>query len=118
MQRLSFFSALFQPHLHRQPGGSLVTATVVIVLAYLALVRSLRFRRLRCIQKRYGLGPTASGVLPQDGTTPTRAKLTPAEAQEIIHVSLQYDLPGVILYATNFALFKTYSIVSTGTNDL
>ena len=37
--------------------------------------------------------------------------LTPAEAQDIIHASMLWDLPSVIFNSLSFAIVRTYAIV-------
>ncbi|KIL64803.1 hypothetical protein M378DRAFT_77637 [Amanita muscaria Koide BX008] len=79
------------------PLSNTAVACSVAVLSYLLLVRLLRWRRYNAIHAKY------------------QSKLediTPEEAQEIMHVSQQQDMPSLIYYATAFALFKTYAIPS------
>ncbi|THH07284.1 hypothetical protein EW146_g9366 [Bondarzewia mesenterica] len=64
------------------------------------LIRTLRYRRLRNLQIRVArLKQTASSI-------------TPAEAQEIAHQALFYDMPFICRMAAQAALFKTYGIPS------
>ncbi|KAJ7202384.1 hypothetical protein GGX14DRAFT_463470 [Mycena pura] len=73
------------------------TAACAVALVYLLLVRALRWRRYNAIHKKY--------------TAKYKAKtLTPEEAQEVIQVSILYDMPMLSEYSLAFALFKTYAI--------
>jgi hypothetical protein len=74
-------------------GTALATAGVA---CYLALVRALRWRRLRALERAYGSGEGMSL----------------ADAQQIIALSLLWDMPGLINYSLAFAMFKTYAVVS------
>ena len=90
-------------------GALTVTSRYYLALAftaYLILVQLLRFSRLRAIKRKYGGRWTTS----KDGKR--KLDVTPAEAQEIMHVSLKYDLPGVCRFSTLWALFNTYAIPS------
>jgi len=70
------------------------------ILLWLALVRALRWRRYNAIHHEYGpKWNNGKGII------------TPEEAQKIIAVAITYDMPGLLAYATTFALFKTYGIV-------
>ena len=70
------------------------------ILLWLALVRASRWRRYNSIHREYGLKwDNGKGII------------TPEEAQKIIAVPIMYDMPGLLAYATTFALFKTYGIV-------
>jgi len=73
------------------------TACLVAGVSYLALVRSLRWRRYNAIHAKYG-GKIRS--------------LTTEEAQEIFQVALSWDMPLLLYYSLAFALFKTYAIPS------
>lgn len=64
---------------------------------YLCLVRLLRWRYYNALHKKWAGRDIDS--------------ITPEEAQQIIHVSSLYDLPGLQVYSLSFALFKTYAIV-------
>lgn len=75
-------------------------------VAYLALVQLLRFSRLRRIERKYG-NRWRTG-----NNGKRRLDVTPAEAQEIMHISLKYDIPGIARFSTAWALFKTYAIPS------
>lgn len=71
-----------------------------ILLPYVTLVQSLRWRRYNELHRKY------------------QAKfenktLTPEEAQRVLQVSSAYDMPLLLNYALAFALFKTYGIVGS-----
>jgi hypothetical protein len=76
------------------------TSTVVCALglAYLCLVRALRWRRYNAVHKKFGPRYTSK-------------TLTPEEAQQVMHLSAFWDMPLLMNYALAFALFKTYAIV-------
>ena len=69
-----------------------------IALAYLSLVKSLRWRRYDAIHQKYR-------------SRYEEKTLTPEEAQHIIHVGAFYDMPALMGYAMGFAMYKTYAIV-------
>jgi hypothetical protein len=71
----------------------------VVLLAYLCLVRFLRWRRYSAIHEKYRV----------QYETQT---LTPEEAQEIMHVGAFYDMPSLVKYSLAFALFRAAAIVS------
>ena len=62
---------------------------------YLLAVKALRWRRYNAIHGKY-----------------TKENLTPEDAQVIIHLSMSYDMPALMVYSLEFALFKTFAIVS------
>jgi hypothetical protein len=72
------------------------------ILLWLALVRTFRWRRYNSIHRKYG---------PQWNNG--QGNITPEEAQEIMAVSIKYDMPMLLNYSVAFALFKTYAIVRT-----
>ncbi|KAF8524797.1 hypothetical protein BU17DRAFT_84290 [Hysterangium stoloniferum] len=75
------------------------TGYVAIVLAsYLVVVRTLRYRRLQRLDAN------------REFKFSEKPGLTPAQAQRILRVSLQYDIPWITTMAVRFALFKTYGI--------
>lgn len=76
-----------------------IPTIICLLLAYLFLVRSIRWRRYHAIHEKYRV----------QFETDT---LTPEEAQEIIHVSAFYDMPSLVKYSLAFALFKAAAIVS------
>lgn len=76
-----------------------IPTIICLLLAYLFLVRSLRWRRYHAIHEKYRV----------QFETDT---LTPEEAQEIIHVSAFYDMPSLVKYSLAFALFKAAAIPS------
>ncbi|THU80456.1 hypothetical protein K435DRAFT_785447 [Dendrothele bispora CBS 962.96] len=69
----------------------------VSLLVYMGLVWFLRWKRYKRIHQKYQSKFEA-------GT------LTPEEAQRVIAVSSQYDMPMLLTYSLSFALFKTYGI--------
>lgn len=81
------------------PDLPLTPAVGMAALFYLALVRTLRWRRFDAIHRKY------------DAHLKSRS-LTPEEAQEVVHLTAFYDMPLLLNYAVAFALFKTYAIVS------
>jgi hypothetical protein len=70
----------------------------VLVLAYLCLVRSLRWRRYNAVHKKYS----------KQFETRT---LTPEEAQQVLHILSLYDMPSLLQYAGAFSMFKPAGIV-------
>ena len=79
---------------------------VLAVVAYVALAQAVRFSRLQRLERTY----RDRWLTTEDGKR--RLDVTPAEAQEIMHLSFKRDLPGIVCYGTVFALFKTYAIPS------
>ncbi|KDR72939.1 hypothetical protein GALMADRAFT_73434 [Galerina marginata CBS 339.88] len=71
------------------------------LLAWVVLVRALRWRRYNAIHRQYG--PKWDNG---------RGTITPEEAQKITMVSTMYDMPLLLNYAVAFALFKTYAVPS------
>ncbi|KAK0213290.1 hypothetical protein DFS33DRAFT_1394317 [Desarmillaria ectypa] len=80
------------------PIGNL-QVTGLACLGYLSLVGLLRWRRYNTIHEKY---------TPKYKT----GTLTLQDAQEIIGLSMMYDMPVLMNYALAFALFKTYAIPS------
>lgn len=70
----------------------------VVVLGYLCLVQSLRWRRYNAVHEKYR----------RQFETQT---LTPEEAQQILHVGALYDMPSLVKYSLAFSLFKAAAIV-------
>ncbi|KAL1755558.1 hypothetical protein FB107DRAFT_213225 [Schizophyllum commune] len=77
-----------------------LTLAATAALGYLALVRALRWRKYDAVHRKYAYKR-------QGGST-----LTPEEAQEIVQLSLGYDMHYIMTMALSFALFKTYGIPS------
>lgn len=77
-------------------GMNVATTCLIAGVSYLALVRSLRWKRYNTIHAKYG-GKIRS--------------LTTEEAQEVFHVAFHWDMPLLLYYSLAFALFKTYAIV-------
>ncbi|KAK0462534.1 uncharacterized protein EV420DRAFT_1735087 [Desarmillaria tabescens] len=80
------------------PTGNL-QAVGLACLGYLSLVKLLRWRRYNTVHEKYTPKYKAGTLTLQD-------------AQEIISVSMMYDMPALMNYALAFALFKTYAIPS------
>ncbi|KAA1470834.1 hypothetical protein DENSPDRAFT_836729 [Dentipellis sp. KUC8613] len=76
---------------HALPWWGLPTAG----LGYLLLVRLLRWRQYNSIHRKY------AGRMDS---------LTPTEAQEIMKLSAEWDMPTIVWYSIALALFKTYGI--------
>ncbi|KAL1731929.1 hypothetical protein EV714DRAFT_271241 [Schizophyllum commune] len=76
---------------------SALMIVVALGVGYLGLVRALRWRRYDAIHQKYARKLA-------DGS------LTPAEAQEVVQLSLGYDMHWLMTQALSFALFKTYGI--------
>ena len=74
------------------------TVICAVLLAYLCLVKSLRWRRYNAIHAKYRVQYETEC-------------LTPEEAQEIMHVGAFYDMPSLVKYSLAFALFKAAAIV-------
>lgn len=83
-------------------------------LAYLSLVKLLRWRRYKDIHRRFETRRLrrAGSELRSSVTEGNTWGLTPEEAQIILQESQTYDMPMLLNYALAFALFKTYAIVS------
>ncbi|KAJ7617261.1 hypothetical protein FB45DRAFT_224149 [Roridomyces roridus] len=81
----------------RAPSRRSSIIAALCALAYLLLVRALRWRRYKAIHKKY--------------MAKFRARtLTPEEAQDVVHLAMLYDMPTLSGYSVAFALFKTYGI--------
>ncbi|KAG9077867.1 hypothetical protein FS749_010191, partial [Ceratobasidium sp. UAMH 11750] len=89
---------------------SLVTYGVLGMVAYLSLVRLLRYRLINGKLKRYLSTHTLRKG--SDGSSPSDYPMTPAEAQEILRISSASDMPYLVEKSIEFALFKTYGIES------
>ena len=80
--------------------ASIVIGSLVMILpAYLLVVRYLRHHYLHEVQARFQ-------------TLKAKGRLTPAEAQKLAHAGLLYDMPFLSRLGASIALFKTYGIVS------
>lgn len=88
MLATSFWSCL--------PSGALM---VFLLIAYLLLVQSMRWRVYSRVHRKYA-------YLMSDLT-----RMTPAEAQDIMHASTVWDMPAVTSNALSYAMFRTYAIV-------
>ncbi|KAK7047360.1 hypothetical protein VNI00_006591 [Paramarasmius palmivorus] len=95
--------------IHKFPRP-LISLPSILIVIYLLLVRSLRWKRYNYIQRTYG------------SKYRTRT-LSLEDAQAIIAIGSQYELPAILEYSVAFALFKTYAIPSiskilAGTKEL
>ncbi|KAL0581167.1 hypothetical protein V5O48_000857 [Marasmius crinis-equi] len=88
----------FLPALEPLPWPT-VTVPSLILLTWAGLVQAFRWRRHNYIQRVYGPKYTS-------GT------MTAEDAQQIINLLIQYEMPLILEYALAFALFKTYAIPS------
>jgi hypothetical protein len=77
---------------------SFLRCVCALLAVYVALVRSLRWRRYHALHAKFA-GRSLESI-------------TIEEAQEIMHLNSMWDLPFLNLYALSFAMFKTYAIVS------
>lgn len=87
----------FSSHQQAMEPTTIGTACVVVV-GYLCIVRSLRWRQYNAVHAEYRSRFESN-------------TLTPEDAQRIIHVGAYYDMPLLLNYSLAFALFKTYGIV-------
>ncbi|EEB90217.1 hypothetical protein MPER_11604 [Moniliophthora perniciosa FA553] len=74
-----------------------VTIPAAVLLSWLSIARAYRWRRYNYIHRVYG---------PKYKT----GTLTLEDAQEIVHIITQYEMPVIMEYALTFALFKPYAI--------
>lgn len=90
--------------------NNLVSTVLVVLTVYLLLCKALRFQRVHKLERRY----RKKTSIRDDQVTIGRpdVSLTPQEMQDIMFTSLEYDMPGLMIYALTFAIFKTYGIVS------
>lgn len=77
----------------------IVALGATTIASYLLVVHRLRWRRYDDIHAKFE-------------SKFKEGKLTPRDAQEIMHASAFYDMPTLMTYSLSFALFKTYAIVS------
>lgn len=75
------------------------SGAAILLLGYLALVRSLRYRREASMRKKFNFPNRAS-----------MARMTNDEAQEIIKYVAGYEMPHMQILGLEFALFKVGSI--------
>ncbi|KAF8896926.1 hypothetical protein CPB85DRAFT_203349 [Mucidula mucida] len=66
-------------------------------IGYLLLVKALRWKRYNDVHKRY-LHKHRQGTL------------TPEDAQVIVHLAMTWDMPTLMQYSLEFALFKTFGV--------
>jgi hypothetical protein len=71
------------------------------IVGWVFLARSRRWDQYNAIHQKYRL-KWDNG----------RGKITPEEAQLVVHLSNCYDMPSHMYFSLSFALFKTYAIVS------
>ncbi|KAG8729936.1 hypothetical protein FRC12_020607, partial [Ceratobasidium sp. 428] len=91
-------------------NGSFTMYGVLGTIAYLTLVRLLRYRNLnRKLDKYFATHTLRKG---SSGSSPSDYPMTPAEAQEILRISSASDMPYLVEKSLEFALFKTYGIES------
>lgn len=76
------------------------TFGLALVALYMACVRLLRYRRKNAIEKKYS-------------TIWKHGRLTPIQAQEILHSSVLFESPLMMRIGVQVALFKVYGIVRT-----
>lgn len=86
-------------------GSSLLLVALPLIVGgivvWAALVRSCRWDYFNAIHRKYG--PKWDNG---------RGKITPEEAQAVVHISSYYDMPIIMYLSLSFALFKTYGIPS------
>ncbi|KAL1716371.1 hypothetical protein EV715DRAFT_205416 [Schizophyllum commune] len=88
-----------------------LTLAATAALGYLALVRALRWRKYDAVHRKYAHKRRGGSVL-QSPSAKDAQSLSPEEAQEIVQLSLGYDMHYIMTMALSFALFKTYGIPS------
>ncbi|KAI4525510.1 hypothetical protein K525DRAFT_191368 [Schizophyllum commune Loenen D] len=88
-----------------------LTLAATAALSYLALVRALRWRRYDAVHRKYA-HKRRGGSVSQSRSAKDAQSLSPGEAQEIVQLSLGYDMHYIMTMALSFALFKTYGIPS------
>ena len=77
-------------------GMNVATTCLVAGASYVALVRSIRWRRYNAIHEKY---------------EKKIQSLTTEEAQEIIAVAFCWDMPFLLYYSIAFALLRTFAVV-------
>ncbi len=82
--------------------GGLSWGTLILTLAtvYLGLVQLLRFRALRRVEKKFA------------AYVEDPYRLNYKQAQEVMQLSLLYDMPFLFAFGTQWALIKSYGIAS------
>ena len=91
-----------QPKMLPLTGLAMLSPTSLVlstILAYILFVRLTRWRVYQRVHRKYGRRLQDLNAL------------TPAEAQDIIHASMLWDLPSVIFNSLSFAIVRTYAIV-------
>lgn len=84
----------------------------VLVVAYVAITRHIRFRRVRAIERKYAKRIEAARAKVGEEGAIHELHLSPREAQEILLVSHKYDHTTVLSIGRALGLYKTYAIVS------
>ncbi|EEB86724.1 hypothetical protein MPER_16216, partial [Moniliophthora perniciosa FA553] len=85
------------PSLIRRLPLPFVSLPSLVVVLWVCFVRAFRWRRYNYIQRVYGPKYRAGTLSLED-------------AQAIIAIGSQYELPSLLQFSVAFALFKTYSI--------
>lgn len=94
-------------HPWRVLGGG----TVVVIISYLTLVRLTRWRRVQAMEREFA-ALNDPKVLGSEGKKKYGFCMSPQEAQKIVTVSTEYDMPELMDAAVAYSLYKTYAIVS------
>ncbi|KDQ15133.1 hypothetical protein BOTBODRAFT_32117 [Botryobasidium botryosum FD-172 SS1] len=76
-----------------------------LTAAYVSLVVLLRFKRLSDLHAKF-----AHLLVPNDKQPLLEQRLAYTDAQEILHVSEQWDMPWMLHHSLEFALFKAFGI--------
>lgn len=103
--KLNIVIPFLLPHLKSPYGVGLAALS-----GYVLVCNVFRFRRVKNLERKYNKKEgerNGKVIVGRPDVT-----LTPQEMQEIMFTSLEYDMPGLMIYALTFALFKTYGIVS------
>uniref|UniRef100_D8Q7B7 ER-bound oxygenase mpaB/mpaB'/Rubber oxygenase catalytic domain-containing protein n=1 Tax=Schizophyllum commune (strain H4-8 / FGSC 9210) TaxID=578458 RepID=D8Q7B7_SCHCM len=85
------------------PDCYLKLAAAAAAAGYLSLVFALRWRKYDEVHRKY------QHRLPDKRDA---QGLTPAEAQDVVHLALGWDMPFLMTMALEFALFQTYAVPS------
>lgn len=81
--------------------NSPITLTLTTLIAYIALCHTLRFRRLKALQQKYGFGPSRP-----------LSTMTDQEAYEVQTEIAEVEFPSLFEKGLQLALFRTYGIPS------
>ncbi|VDB95857.1 unnamed protein product [Peniophora sp. CBMAI 1063] len=82
------------------PVHSVIPVSLVLLLSYLLYVRLTRWRVYKHVHHKY------------EHRLRDLDALTPAEAQDIIHASMLWDMPSIVFNSLSFAIVRTYAIPS------